>query len=297
MRKVDFGKTGYRVSPVIYAGIVSMNEDQADSDRYVSAVVEAGVNYFDVAPSYGNAEVILGHSLKPHRKDVYLACKTEKRRADEAEKELSNSLRNLHTDWFDLYQLHAVTTPADVEKAFGPGGTMELLIRLKEKGIVRKIGFSAHSERAALECLKLYPFDSVMFPLNWMLHLGQDIGSGLSDAAGAQGFALIAIKAIVERAWLNADERNHSPWPKSWCKPFDLADKALRVAAMKYTLKMGADVLIPPGNWECQQFMMDHIGECLDNPLSGEELALLNAHLPKVAGHPFFDKANGAWPE
>ena len=295
MKKVHFGKTGYMVSPVIYAGIVSMNEKQADSDFYVSKAIEAGVNYFDVAPSYGDAEVVLGNSLRPYRKDVYLACKTTRRKADDAKKELSESLSHLHTDWLDLYQLHAMTSPEDVETAFGPGGTMELLVRLKEQGIVRKIGFSAHSEQAALECLRRYPFDSVMFPLNWMLHIGQGIGSGLVQAAREKGFAMLAIKSIVERAWLDSEDREKTPWPKSWCKPFHEADEALRIAAMKYTFDLGADVLIPPGNWECQVFMMEHVQQCLDNKLSEQEHEMLNKHYQTVKNSPFFVKDHGGW--
>ena len=75
MKKVPLGKSGYSISPIIYAGIVSMDERQADSDNYVAKSIDLGVNYFDIAPSYGNAEVIFGKSFKPYRKDVYLACK------------------------------------------------------------------------------------------------------------------------------------------------------------------------------------------------------------------------------
>ena len=79
------GRTGYRVSAVAYGGIVSMNDSQADSDRYVAYAVEQGVNYFDVAPTYGDAQQKLGQSLIPYRDRVYLACKTAQRRRREAE--------------------------------------------------------------------------------------------------------------------------------------------------------------------------------------------------------------------
>ena len=269
-----------------------MDETQAQADRFVAQAIDAGVNYFDVAPSYGDAEIILGHSLRPYRKNVYLACKTMCRKAEDATKELSGSLRNLHTDWLDVYQLHAMTTMDDVETAFGPGGAMELMVRLKEKGVVRKIGFSAHSEQAALECLRRHPFDSVMFPINWMLHMGQDIGSRIAKTAGEQGLALLGIKSIVERAWLNEEERNTSPWPKSWCKPFHQDDTGLRIAAMRYSLSLGASALIPPGNWECQSFMMEHIQECLDDPLTEQERSQLSAHYQKVKAFPFFKARN-----
>lgn len=115
MEKALLGKTGFMVSRVTYGGIVSMNETQKDSDKYVSMVVEAGVNYFDVAPSYGDAQERLGPSLEPYRKNVYLACKTQIRDAKGAKAELLKSLEVLRTDYFDVYQLHAMTTKENLE--------------------------------------------------------------------------------------------------------------------------------------------------------------------------------------
>lgn len=297
MKKRMLGKTGYEVSPIIYAGIVSMDESQTASDGYVSWSIDQGINYFDVAPSYGDAEVKLGNSLKPYRNSVYLACKTEKRMRDEAEKEIHNSLRLFHTDWFDNFQLHAVTSPEDVDAAFGQGGVMELLRDLKEKGVVRKLGISAHSERAAMECLALYPFDTVMFPMNWMLNMGQDIGSKLIKLKEQKNFGLLGIKSFVERAWIEGDDKEGT-YPKSWCKPFDLGEDALRLAAMHYSLSvLKSDLLIPPGNFENMSFMAKHIDSLLDKPMSEEELRLLKTHFEKVKDHPFFDKNRGNWPD
>lgn len=296
MKKRLLGKTGYEVSPVVYAGIISMNEAQGDSDRYVSWAIENSMNYFDVAPSYGNAEEKLGLSLKPYRKQVYLACKTEKRSRVDAQKEITNSLRLLHTDWFDNFQLHAMTTPEDVKKAFGSGGVMELLRDLKEKGIVRRIGFSAHSERAALECLGQYPFDTVMFPMNWMLHMGQNIGAKILEEKEQRDFGLLGIKSFVERAWKDGDDRD--TYPKSWCKPFDEEENELGLAALKYSLGiLKSDALIPPGNFKNMRFMVQHIDELLKEPLSREQLLLLNAHFLKTKDNPFFDKNKGDWPD
>ena len=79
MKKRKLGNTGYEISPVIYGGIVSMNDGQANSDQYVSWAIEHGINYFDIAPSYGDAQEKLGNSLRSYRSKVYLACKTAQR--------------------------------------------------------------------------------------------------------------------------------------------------------------------------------------------------------------------------
>ncbi|NLW20165.1 MAG: aldo/keto reductase [Clostridiales bacterium] len=295
MKKVDFGKTGYKVSPIVFAGIVSMSEQQADSDRYVAQAIDFGVNYFDVAPSYLDAEVILGNSLKPYRKDVYLACKSTERRAQDAQKEFQASLKRLHTDYFDVYQVHSLSTPEDVEVAFGPGGIMEMILKYHKEGVIRKVGFSAHSERAALEALKLYDFDSVMFPMNWQLNMEQGIGNALMREKQKKGFALLAIKAIIERAWLSQEEREASPWPKGWCKPFDADDTAARMAGMRFAFHMGADVLIPPGNWECQSSMQDLYEQVAARPYGPEDEQLLTQRLAAASAHPFFKKDEGGW--
>ena len=121
------GKTGMNTSAVSYGGIVSMNDGQPASDDYVAWAVDQGVNYFDVAPTYGDAQEKLGNSLKPYRSGIHLACKTEQRTREGAEKTLAESLKLLHTDHFDVYQLHSITTMEDVATAFGPGGVMETL--------------------------------------------------------------------------------------------------------------------------------------------------------------------------
>lgn len=295
MEKIILGKTGFRISPVVYAGIVSMDETRADSDRYVALAVENGINYFDVAPSYGNAETVLGASLKPYRGQVHLACKTMERNANGAEKEFADSLKHLHTDYLDVYQLHALTTPDDVEGVFAPKGAMEFLLRMKREGRIRAIGFSAHSERAALEALKRYDFDTVMFPLNWLLHMGQGIGSRLLEAKKEKGFGLLGIKSLIERAFLDEDERKRSAFPKSWCKPFEQSDSEARLAAMRYSFSLGADALIPPGNWECQSFMMAHAAAAHGRPLSSKDTGILSSRFEAMKEHPFFTADTGGW--
>ena len=297
MQLRPLGKTGYMVSAVIFGGIISMNEGQQGSDRYVGWAVDHGVNYFDVAPTYGDAQERLGASLKPYRRDVFLACKTTQRSRAGAQEEIENSLRLLHTDHFDLFQLHAVTTPDDVKTAFGPGGTMELLADLKKAGVLRKIGFSAHSEYAALEMLRLYDFDTVLFPTNYQLDMGQGFGRKLSALKKEKGFGLLGMKSIIERAWLDERERANSPYPKSWCKPFGIADKDLRTAAMKYALDMGADVLVPPGNYENFSFMVHEIDDALRSPLTLQDRDLLKARFEQVRDRPFFKTDNGGWEE
>ena len=281
------GNTGYNVSKVVYGGIVSQRDGQANSDRYVAWAVDQGINYFDVAPSYGDAQEKLGNSLVPYRNNVYLACKTQQRMRKEAEAEMLGSLEMLHTDHFDVYQMHGMSTMEDVERAFGPGGVMELMVEMKEKGIARKVGITAHSEDVALRAIELYPFDTVLFPFNWHMYLEHGMGSRLIKVVKEHGMGVLCIKSMIERAWMDGEDR--SKYPKSWCKPFDTESQSeLLTAAVKFVLSLGVDAIVPPGNFEHFSFGVNHIEDILAHPLTDEDLALLKAHLGNVKDYPFF---------
>lgn len=231
----------------------------------------------------------MGNSLKPYRDKVYLACKTAQRKRVEAEKEMLESLKLLHTDYFDVYQLHGLTSMEELETCFAPGGAMELLRDMKEKGIARKISFTAHSEPAALRALELYDFDTVMFPLNWHMHMEHGMGERIRKAVKDKGLGLLGIKSMVDRAWSH-EEQDSSKYIKSWCRPFDIeTESSYLTAALKYSISLGADILIPPGNFEHLKYAVCHIDEVLDNPLTEEDRAFLAARLPQVQEQPFYD--------
>jgi aryl-alcohol dehydrogenase-like predicted oxidoreductase len=168
LRKRSFGKTGRELSIVGFDGIVVMNESPSSARHIVDEAIDRGINYFDVAPGYGNAEERLGPALEPYRDSVFLACKTGKRTKDESAQELDQSLKRLRTDFFDLYQLHGVTTLKEVDQIMSKGGAIETFIEARDQGVVKHIGFSAHSEEAAIDLLDRFNFDSVLFPLNWV---------------------------------------------------------------------------------------------------------------------------------
>lgn len=285
--KKKLGDTGFEVFPVAYGGIVSNRDGQYASDNYVGWALDHGVNYFDVAPSYGDAQEKLGLSLKPFRNDKYLACKTTQRMRSDAEKEFDESLRLLHTDYFDLYQLHSVTTQQDVEKAFGPDGVMEMIEKEKQRGRIRKVGFSAHSQTQALRAMSMYDFDTVMFPINWQMIMRDDWGAGVAEDAKRRGMGVIALKGLIYRRWIDDDERKQ--YPKSWCKPIDIDNIDLGIAALKYTFQAGADIIVPPGDFRNFAFCVEHIEEILNNSLSKKEKKLLDTEYFAVQDYPFFD--------
>lgn len=271
MQKLKIEKLNHELSRVAFGGVIVANESQADANNYVAEAIHAGVNYFDVAPTYSDAEERLGPALKGKRKDIFLACKTEDRTRKGSQALFEKSLKNLQTDYFDLYQLHAVYNLADVEQTFGPNGSFETYIKAKEQGHIKHIGFSAHSTEAALALMEYYDFDSIMFPFNFVSLLKNDYGSFVLKKALEKKMAIIGIKSMALSVKQPSDDIHH---PKAWYHPiedFDLASKAV-----KYTFSRGIDVIVPPGNISHFRWALD-IMKQVDMPLSEDEVQALKA--------------------
>lgn len=240
-----YGTSDVQLSAIGFGGICVMNESAADAQRIVDTARERGINYFDVAPQYGNAEEMLGPALEPHRKDVFLACKTLMRDAESAYNDFTRSLRRLRTDYLDLYQLHAIETEEDVQRILAPTGTLELMNRLKAEGTVRYVGFSAHNEEMALRLLDAYDFDSVLFPINWITWYRGTIGQRLIERAIVRGTAVLALKSLAIRRWTEDEERT---WSKTWYKPAETPEEVSR--GVRFTLSRRVTSAVSPGHEE-----------------------------------------------
>jgi aryl-alcohol dehydrogenase-like predicted oxidoreductase len=233
------------LSTIGFGGIILMGMEQAEADRAVADAVAHGINYFDVAPSYGDgeAEVRLGPALQPWRKDVFLACKTMCRDAAGTREELERSLKRLKTDHIDLYQCHAVTTQEDVERIFAPGGAIEAFTEARDAGIVRFLGFSAHSQAAALAMMDRFAFDSLLFPVNLACYAVADFGPAVMARAKEKGVARLALKMLAHGPWPNGIQKT---WPKAWYQPIE-EERAAR-EAVRFTLSEDVTAAIPPGD-------------------------------------------------
>ncbi len=242
MPRRPLGATGEHLSVIGLGGVTVMDETQRHAARIVGEVFDAGVNYFDVAPTYGNAEERLGPALEPYRKQVFLACKTTKRDAEGARTELENSLKTLRTDYLDLYQLHALTSREDVERAFGPGGAMELFQRAREQGKVRYLGFSSHSVEAALAAIEQFDFDTTLFPVNYNLWYKENFGPQVVAAAVKRGMGVLALKACARGARMEGEQKKYG---KCWYVP--LAEREELARGLYWTLSQPVTAVVPPG--------------------------------------------------
>ena len=276
-----YGSTGLQLSIIGMGGIVVQHAEQAHANRIVAEFVERGVNYFDVAPSYGDAEAKLGPALEPHRSRVFLACKTTQRTAAGATAELQRSLATLRTDYVDLYQLHAVTDVAkDIDPVFSKGGALEAFSEARRAGQVRHLGFSAHSVEAALAAMDRFAFDSILFPVNFATYHTGHFGPQIMARAQAQGLARLALKALARQKW-PAHSPERKQYAKCWYQP--LTDPHEAGLALRFTLGQPVTAALPPGEESLFRLALDLAMNF--QPLTApeaQELATLAAGLDPV---------------
>ncbi|NSW90710.1 MAG: aldo/keto reductase [Firmicutes bacterium] len=278
MKYRSYGKTGEKLSIIGFGGIIVMNESQQDANNFVAEAIEKGVNYFDVAPSYGNAEERLGPALVGKRNSIFLACKTEKRSKQEAEEALYGSLKRLKTDYFDLYQLHSVSTMEDAKKVLEPDGALETLVKARDKGLIRHIGFSTHSEETAIELMDQFDFESVLFPLNWVNMFHSGFGEKIIEKALKKEITMLALKGMAKTLW---KERNERKYEKCWYEPID--DEELAKLAIRYTLSKPITSAITPGYMKFLRWAIDAAQDF--KPLSKEEekeLSIMSKNITPV---------------
>ena len=266
------GKTGEQLSIIGFGGIVVMNEDAGAASNIVAEAVDRGINYFDVAPSYGNAQERLGPALKPYRDKCFLACKTDGRLKDDSRTDLENSLRLLQTDHLDLYQFHALTKMTDLDKVLGPGGAIETFEAAKKEGKIRHIGFSVHSVETALAALDRYDFDTVLFPLNWVLVTQANFGLQILKRAQEKQMGILCLKSMAKTVWPAEQRRNH-PEPKCWYQPAAFPDEAS--LGLRWTLGHPITAALPPGDERYFRLAMD-VAQSYQPLAPHEEQALLS---------------------
>lgn len=218
IEKIPFGSTGHESTRIIFGAAALGGMKQTKADSTIEMVRSYGVNHFDVAASYGDAELRLADFLSEHRQDVFLASKTGDRSGSEARASIERSLTRMKTEQLDLIQFHNLAQDADWETVMKPGGALEAALQAKEEGLVRFIGVTGHGTRIAemhLKSLARFDFASVLLPYSHM---------SMQDAQYANEFetlyrlcldqkiAMQTIKATAKRRWRPESEDKKFSW-------------------------------------------------------------------------------------
>jgi aryl-alcohol dehydrogenase-like predicted oxidoreductase len=285
VEKRSLGKTGEMLSKIGFGGIVVKDATPGEASGLVKLAIDAGINYFDVAPSYGDAEIKLGPALEPYRKNVILNCKTTKRTRDDSRAELEQSLKNLRTDHFDVYQFHAVTTLQEVDTIHGKGGAMETFLEARKEGKIRFIGFSAHSVEAAMAMMDRFNFETILFPINFTTWNAGNFGPQVLARAQEKKMGILALKAMAKGPWQQGADR--SKYPKCWYEPL-FSPEDIRMG-LRFTLSHPVTAAVPPGDAGLFKIALS-LSDKL-NPLNKDEIKLIKEK--GAAGIPLF-KYEGA---
>ncbi len=222
MEKRRFGRTNHMSTLAVFGAASLGRLDQPLADQVIQQMINAGVNHIDVAPTYGEAELRLGPWMPRIRKKFFLGCKTMERTKEGLITECHESLGRLRVDHFDLYQLHAITTMAELDQCTQTGGALEGAIEMRDEGLTAFIGVTGHGMQAPqifIEALSRFDFDSVLFPIYPALFADDEYRAGalaLLDLCEEKDVGVMTIKAIAKEPWGDREHTRHT-----WYKPFE----------------------------------------------------------------------------
>ena len=192
MQYRTLGKTNLTISRLGFGGIPIQRIDAEGTRTLMHQLKDAGVNYIDTARGYTVSEEYLGYALEGIREDFVLATKSMARTKEAMEADIATSLKNLRTDYIDLYQVHN-PTPDQLKQVVAPGGALEALLEAKAAGKVGHLGVTAHSLDTFKMALEMDWVETIMFPYNIVESQGQD----LIHACAEKNIGFVCMKPLA----------------------------------------------------------------------------------------------------
>ncbi len=193
MNKQLLGRTGLMVNRIGFGGIPIQRVNQEAADGLIAEAVNRGVNFFDNARGYTVSEELMGNALAPYRDEVIIATKSMARDYEGMKADLEISLRNFHTDYIDLYQLHNIANRDQLDQVMSENGAYRALTEAKEAGRVKHIGVTCHSSDFLEKMIEMDIFETVQFPYN----LIERQGERAFEMASQRNVGVIAMKPMA----------------------------------------------------------------------------------------------------
>lgn len=174
MKRVILGKTGLEISRVGLGGIPVQRITPEKTRELLEELAERGINYIDTARGYTVSEAYLGQALEGMRDRFVLATKSMSRDREHMAEDIKTSLKNLRTDYIDLYQVHNPSME-QLEQVMGEDGALQALQEAKAEGKIGHIGLTAHSTAVFEKALELDWVETIMFPYNIVENQGEEL--------------------------------------------------------------------------------------------------------------------------
>jgi aryl-alcohol dehydrogenase-like predicted oxidoreductase len=239
------GRTGHESSIAILGGAAFWEGNAETAAEGFRLALDAGVNHLDIAPGYGEAEVVIGPHIPPVRDRLFIGEKTARANRDGVRAQLETSLARLGCDSFDLYQAHGVTDLAELDRR---AKAFEAILAARDEGLTRFVGITGHdlgTAAAQLEAVRRYDLDTVMLPVYpGALAVDQyrrDF-EALMEECAARDVGVMAIKAAARRPW-GTSAKTHTTWYEPW------TDAERIAAGVRFTLSTpGVHAFCTPGD-------------------------------------------------
>ncbi len=191
MNKIILGNTGLEVTRLGFGGIPIQRVSEAQAVDVVLHAIETGMDFIDTSRMYSTSEARIGKALKQTNKRVVLATKSMNRFADGIQKDIEVSLKNLQTDYIDIYQCHAVSSNDEYERVLKPGGALDGLRRAKEQGLIGHIGVTSHSLDLLEKIIDDGYFETIMVCLSFLEPAAKE---RIVPKAREKGIGILAMK-------------------------------------------------------------------------------------------------------
>lgn len=257
--KRKLGRTNQYVTMLGTGGYHVGWTTERDAQEVIEAALEGGVRFFDTAESYadGTSETRYGKYLTPKYRDlIFLMSKSTGKDAKTVKEHLEGTLRRLKTDHLDLYQVHAISTPQDVDSRIQLG-VLDVLLKAKEDGKIKYLGFTGHQNPFAharmLERTKESDiFDTVLMPVNVLDQTYFSFTENIMPIALDRNMGILAIKSLADGRFFAKNEQ------AGWTTDDPLIPNYLSIKeAMHFVWSLPVSVLIS-GN-ENATFMREKI--------------------------------------
>jgi aryl-alcohol dehydrogenase-like predicted oxidoreductase len=218
MDRRRLGRTGHESSVAILGGAAFWRSTPDEARAGFELALSRGVNHLDIAPAYGDAEVVTGPLVAAARDRLFVAGKSDRSNPDGVRAHLERTLERLGCEQLDLYQVHGVTSLAVLDER---AGAAEAILRARDEGLTRFVGITGHdleTPRAQLEAVRRYDLDTVMFPVYprvWADPVYRADAEALLAECASRDVGVMAIKAVARRPW-GAAEPSAGTWYEPW---------------------------------------------------------------------------------
>ena len=244
MEYTTLGKTGLKISRMGFGGIPIQRISAEGTKGLMTQLMEAGINYIDTARGYTVSEEYLGYGLEGIRDHFVIATKSMARTKEAMASDIETSLKNLRTDYIDLYQVHNPSME-QLDTVVGENGALEALLEAKTAGKIGHIGITSHSTEVFERALGYDWVETIMFPYN----IVENQGEALIKKCKEKNIGFIAMKPLAGGAIENG------------------------TLALRYVCSNPAVTVVIPGMAEPEE-LEENIRACSDgSPFTEEEKA------------------------